>query len=176
VVVDITFSEGVVVTVFIAILILLAVYSFELGSAMLAFSTSKLMLASILRCPIELWPAPLRRVMSLRSRRWVVGDKDRPPEPDWWYSSIEGRAVRRRRLVRYIMNALKYRDKFGFIGKTPYSTGPIKPKLELWEWLLNNFDIVPHRESMETSYIRKSQFTKYADNPARRAELAETLE
>lgn len=176
VVVDLTFSELLVAGVFIISIVLLTVYSLELGSAMLAFVTSKLILPSAARRPPELWPAPLRRVLSLRSRRWVVGDKDRAPVPDTWYYSRDSRAVRRRRFITYIINALKFRDKFGFVGKNPHSTGPIKPKLDSWPWLLENFDSGDRRSSpIPFLYIREKVWNKFAKKQAGRDRLVRTF-
>lgn len=174
---DLTFSECAVVCVFMVILFLLTAYSLEFGSAMLAFITSKLALASTTRHPPELWPAPLRRVLSLRSRRWIIGDKDRAPVPDVWYTNYDSRAVRRRRLVGYIINALKFRDKFGFLGKNPHNAGPIKPNLEVWDWLIDNFDIETSKpDAMSWLFMRKRPYNKAAKNEEARIDLAATFE
>jgi len=111
------------------IMVLVSFYSLELSSTLLLSVWPRLMPRQISDF-IEVNLTMFHRIRQARSFRWMWGGIPREPEQNFGYE-IENETVRRRRLVKYILNALRFRDQFGFITTRKYDTKPIRPRYDL---------------------------------------------
>lgn len=125
--------EYFVVVVLFAILFFQMAYSFEFGAALVGAVSQKLLAFQSERIYFPLLSGRRRRRFSQRGIRWGFGADMQKPARDHRFSS-ESAGVRRRRLVLYVLNSLRFRAKLGLLGEPTYSSKPIRPKLP-FSWL-----------------------------------------
>jgi hypothetical protein len=140
--VDFSGLEVVAIFVLVVLLFVLAFYSLEISSTLLLSIWPKLMPRQLVSF-IVLHPAkPFGRFESLRSFRWgwagipraVVKNTAIPSENPAWT---------KRRLRKYVLNAIDFRRKIGFVGRPAYSGKPIRPLVltdSSWKFLYDFFE------------------------------------
>lgn len=157
---DLTLRESLILGLLFVVLVLLAAYGLELGSALMVVPVAKLAARPASRRYIRLHAIALRRIKFSRGFRWLHAVTEVKPERNY-VLPLERPNVRRRRQVLYVLNALKFRDKFDFLGRgAAYSAAPIKPKLDpSWSWLMDNIEpeAVPY---LSRFYMSRNSLTK----------------